>query len=274
MNLGEGLEEVYRSMHDDIVNGIATGGSATTIIDTTLNGKYQTNKFKNWVAFVKKTSDALSPQNKFSTISTFASSPATATIATVTDGVEAGDSYSFCKATIPLYTMIDLFNDGLKRLGRVVELDDTSLTTETDTLRYTLPSAVKGIAPRAVFLMDSDYTRLQTPLYRIIPASGISPETLEFQSCPLEGKTIVYKYLAIHPKISVYSDPIYGKIHDELAIASVLERAYWWKAKPKRRKIDMENWADAKRLLAEAMVLYKIEMPQQENQRLPVGIFN
>jgi len=68
MNLGEALEAIYRGIHDDIVDGVATGGSATTIIDTTLEDKHPQNKFKNWVAFISRTTDGLTPQNKYSKI--------------------------------------------------------------------------------------------------------------------------------------------------------------------------------------------------------------
>lgn len=275
MNLGEALEEIYRSMHDDIVNGEATSGTATTILDSALNAKYQQNKFKNWIAFIKKTSNAASPQNKFSVITSFASNPFQATVSpTLTDAVESGDLYSFCKGSVPLRTLIDLFNDGLKRLGRVVEVDYTGITTATDTRRYSLPVTLKGVRPRAVYLIDENYTRLATPSHRIIPAAGGSTETLEFASNPAEGKTVVYKYISIHPKLSIYSDTVNERIHDELAIAAGLERAYWWKCQPKRRKIDLENWGQAKALLQEARMNYPIQMPITENQRVPLDMYN
>ena len=45
MNRSQLLESAYRIIHDDIVDGVATGGSATTIVDSTLANKYAANKF-------------------------------------------------------------------------------------------------------------------------------------------------------------------------------------------------------------------------------------
>jgi len=272
MNLGEALEAVYRGIHDDVVDGVATGGDATTITDSTLSGKFQTSKFKNWIAFISRTSDGLSPQNRYAKITAYVAT-GSATIDTVTDAVAAGDEYAFCKGTIPLYTLIKLFNDAVRKLGRM-EQDDVSLTTATDTLRYTLPIETKGISPRAVFLMDEDYNRLDTPNFRIVPAAAGSTEILQFTSQPIEGKTIVYKYMGLHPKLTAYDSVINGRIHPELAIAAGIERAMWWKCQPKRRKIDMENWGQAKALLQEARKEFPIQMPIKESKRVPISMFN
>ncbi len=273
MQLGELLEAVYRNIHDDVVDGVATGGSATTIIDTTRT-TFPTNKFKNWVAFISRTTDGLTPQGKYSVISAWTTG-GTATMDTVTDAVGAGDEYSFCKGTIPLYTLIKLCGDALRKLGRV-EVDDISLTTLTDTRRYTMPIATKGnVIPRSIYLRDTDdYTRLSTPNYKILPAAGGSTETLEFTVNPSVGHTIVIKYMGLHPTLTAYNSYVNESIHPELAVAACVERAFWWKAMPKRRKIDMENWGQAKSLLQEAKQMYPIKMPIVENQRVPITLFN
>src|ERR1044072_1867300 len=157
MVLGELLERVYRSIHDDIVDGTATSGSATSIADTSLASKYQANKFKNWIAFISRTSDGLSPQYRYGTISAYTTA-GVATISSVTDAVDPGDKYSFAKGSIPLETLIKLCNDALKGLGRI-PLVDVSLVLASDSTRYTLPNAIKGKRPDLVFFRDSNYAR-------------------------------------------------------------------------------------------------------------------
>jgi len=39
LTLGQLLEYGYRDIHADVVDGVATGGSATTIVDSTLTSK-------------------------------------------------------------------------------------------------------------------------------------------------------------------------------------------------------------------------------------------
>jgi hypothetical protein len=97
---------------------------------------------------------------------------------------------------------------------------------------------------------------------------------LEFTSQPQEGKTIVIIYLDSAPKITAYTSYVKESIHPELAVAAGIERAFWWKAMPKRRKTDMENWGQAKALLQEAKMLYPVQLPITEQKRIPIGIFN
>jgi hypothetical protein len=275
MNLGELLERVYREIHTDIVDGVATGGSATTIVDSTLSTRsFTENKFKDWIAFISRTTGGLTPQSKYGIATAYVKSTGTITIPTVTDSVGAGDEYALCKPDIPLYTLIKLCNDGIKKLGRVPRVD-TSLTTASSTVRYTIPIAGKGIRPRSIHLRDSDdYDRYDTPPWKIEQAAGGTAETLVFMWQPLTSKQIVIEYMGMHPALTAYSSYVNEHIHDDLAIAACLERAFYWRAMPKRRKTDMENWGQAKQALQEAKVMYPIEMPLIQNQRVPIGLYN
>lgn len=273
MNQGQLLERVYREIHDDIVDGLATGGSATTIVDSTLASKYTENKFKNWIAFISTTTDELTPQSKYATISAYVNSTGTATIATLTDAVGAGDTYSFAKGTIPLLTMGKLVNDALGMLGRITYLD-TSLTTAATTLNYTLPIATKGVRPNKVYLRKTDYTEYDVPNYQILPAAGGSTETLLFDTQPPYPYTIVIEYNIIHPALTLYSSTVSETIHDALVVAACVERVYHWKMTPKMRKLDVQNWQLAKQSLAEAKAMYPIQRPVIFNQRPPINLFN
>jgi hypothetical protein len=274
MNLGELLERVYRELHTDIVDGVATGGSATTIVDSTLSTRsFTENKFKDWIAFISRTTDGLSPQSKYGIATAYVKSSGTITIPTVTDSVGAGDEYALCKPDIPLYALIKLCNDGLRMLGRNW-YQDTSLTSAGDTLTYTVPIAAKGMRLRSVRLRDSNYAFYAAPNWEVIPAVGGSTTTLRFKSEPAAPYSIVIDYLGLHAKLTAYNSYISETIHDDLIVAAAVERAFHWKAMPKRRKTDMENWGQAKQALQEAKALYPIEMPIIQNQRVPIGMFN
>jgi hypothetical protein len=284
LKLGELLERTYRAIHDDIVDGVATGGDATTITDSSLSGKYQSQKFKNWIAFISRTSNGLSPQGKYGIISNYVNS-GSATIPTVTDAVEAGDEYSFCKGSIPLYTLIKLCNDGLKALGRIPLLD-ISLTLAASTIRYTLPAAIKGRKPSLVYFRHpTTFVRAHAPNWEIEPAASGSAATLVFkkQSVTLNttnvfqtyaGYTIVIQYEGIHEPLTAYNSPVNETIHDELAVMACVEKAMEWKVFPRQRKIDKENWIQAKQNLEEAKRDYPVELPIRDQQRVPIGIFN
>ncbi len=272
MVAGELLLKLLRRMHADIVNGVATGGSDTFILDSTLSGKYQANKFKNWIAIIKKTDDALSPQGKWVSIDSYVNTGA-ASFQSITDAVAAGDTYAFCKDTIPLYELLELMKDGLQALDKI-SYWDRSLSTADQTLRYTLPIAMKGSPIRSIRLEDAQYNQFEVPNYYMeANAGGVSP-TLVFKSQPMAGYTLAINYITLHPELTAYNSYISEDIHPELAVSACFERAMWWKCQPKRRKIDMENWGQAKALLQEAMMNHPIPKPIVENQRVPIGIFN
>lgn len=282
MQLGQLLERVYRGLHSDIVDGVATGGSATTIVDSGLSGKYQAQKFKNWVAFVSRTTDGASPQGKYGIISDYTNT-GTATLSTLTDAVGAGDEYSFCKPDIPLYTLIKICNDALRGLGRI-PLVDTSLTVAASTIRYTLPAAIKGRKPSLVYFRHpTTYYRVPAPNWEIEPAASGSSATLVFKKQSLDttnvfqsyvGYTIVIHYEGIHEALTTYNSPVNETIHEELAVAACIEKALNWKVMPRQRKIDIANWQMAKQALEDARRLYPVELPIRDQQRLPIGLFN
>lgn len=274
MNLGQLLESVYREIHSDIVDGVATGGSTTTIVDTGLTSKpYTENRFKDWVAFISRSTDGAAPQYQYGIATTYVKSTGTITIPTLTAAVGAGDEYAICKPDIPLYTLIKLCNDALN--GLFYSVPDTSLTTAEDTVRYTLPIATKGIQPYNIYLRDpSDYTLYDAPSWFIETAAAGSTETLVFKTKPLALKTIVIEYKGIHPQLTTYSSSVSEKIHPRLAVIACVERAYSWKRRPKNRKIDVQNWQDSKRDLEEAKRLYPVDMPTRKHKMLPITGYN
>jgi hypothetical protein len=274
LQLGELLESVYRGIHDDVVDGVATNGSATTIVDTTLSTKYTQNRFKDWIAFISRTTDGLTPQGKYAIISSYVASTKTVTMATVTDAVAAGDEYALCKGTIPLYTLIKLCNDALRKLGTIL-VRDVSLSVSGDALLYTLPAVTKGKQFYSLHLMNSEYEVCEAPNYEIVKAAGGATNSLLFKWQPSSSyPTIVINYAGLHPKMTAYNSYVEESIHPELAAAACIERAFYWKAMPKQRASDMKNWQLAKNLLQEAKALHPIEKPSVENQRIPVGIYN
>lgn len=289
MQFGELLERTYREIHADIVDGVATSGTNLTIVDTALNGKYSANKFKEWVAFISRTTDGALPQGKYGLVSAYTSTPSTATIPDVGSGtpVDTGDEYSFCnqKGSIPIHTMEKLCNDGMKALGYITRVD-TSLTVAASQIRYNLPLALKGKTPtRVYFRHPTTFVRVHAPNWEIERAAPGQQTVLVFkkQSFTLNttnvfqtyvGYKIVIEYKVKHEPLTAFNSPVDEYIHDELAVAACVERAMWWKIYPRRKKVDVENHAMAKAALEEAKRSYPIEQPVPDQQRVPIGMFN
>jgi hypothetical protein len=240
MNLGKLLEETYSALGFIRLRSLATGGSATTIIDTALAIQYPTNGFKKHIFFISQTTDGLSPQSKFGVLPAahYVAATQTFTIPTVTDSVGAGDIYAIAKPTVDLYEMLGQINLAMAKLP-AVRLSDVSLTAAKDTLEYTLPLAVKGYEIQEVWIGNATDGYQKDNNYRVRPAVGGSTEKLVLGTQPdydpdtAADHTIDIIYLGRQTTLSVYSNTISEKYPDELVYSCCFMTAleYYMKKK-------------------------------------------
>jgi hypothetical protein len=126
-------------MCGEVVDGQATGGSATTVVDT---GVVHPDDFWNggtiWL---------LSGNNagKSAVITDYATATKTWTFGTLTLLCAAGDLYSVSGAAFPRANLMAAVNQALRDLGQVEMEDLTSLTGISEQLEYTLPAGVSHV---------------------------------------------------------------------------------------------------------------------------------
>jgi hypothetical protein len=217
----------------------ATGGSATTIVDTKLP-EYLADSHENDIlnnGSVIIIADAggagASPEGKFSRISDYAATSAdgTITISTVTDAVASGDTYMYISPDFPLLDMIEVVNDALVSLGRIPKVY-SSITTVANQTEYALPVLLKGVRLSDIelqgILTDSDdnrYTSISG--WKITPANPGSTGLITIPQFAA-GYILRIGYPGLHPRVSAYSDYISEYIHPELATACVTAYALQW----------------------------------------------
>ena len=212
----------------------ATGGSATTIVDTAT--RYTTDDaLVGGTAIVLSTTDGLTPQGRFARISDFVASTKTFTIDTVTDAVGAGDIIGLCRPTIPLLTMKQAVNDALKDHVGTISKVDVSLTSESGDATYTLPAGMF-----IKILLDVQIEpggRGDTKLFglgqyiSILGQVEILPTVTGSQMIShglFAGKEIKIIYEGVHPSVSLYSDYIHESISEALIKAGTVEKALTW----------------------------------------------
>jgi hypothetical protein len=134
--------------------------------------------------------------------------------------------------TFPLFTMIELVNQGLIAIGDVA-LIDTSITTSTSDRDYALPIALKRRRPIAIRIRtdtdSGDYSAEVIPDWDILPAAPGSTGTIHLHRYPEDGKTLEVWYQGIHPKVSTPTGYIAESIDPRLAVVSgALEAAKWY----------------------------------------------
>lgn len=210
MNLGQLLRKILPIQ----LEGKVTGGSTTTIVDSTLPGQYDDDAFKGALAFIVTSTDGLAPQNEFSVISAYVDSTGTFTVdAAYSAAPQAGDYYAIADPQFTKAPVLRVIGDALRNLG-VISLVDTSITTAGDTLEYSLPLALKAFPLDRVEIGNSLEGWQELTDWYVIPAAAGSQSTLVFNSQPNfdtespSNYTLRIWYKDYHPAVSAYSDYI------------------------------------------------------------------
>lgn len=138
--------------------GIATGGTTTTLIDSSRIMK--DDVWQGGFIFIDSTTDGLAPQGEAAEITAAAYAAATGstfTFAALTATITAADIYSIAAPAIPMEKVKRLMNRALSRLG-YIPCVDTSLTGVSGTPKYSLPVACKGKVLRVYIDANSSAT--------------------------------------------------------------------------------------------------------------------
>lgn len=248
------------------VDIIATGGTATTIIDT--NSQYTADDaLIGGTAIITATTDGLSPQGKFARITDYVASTTTFTIGTVTDVVASGDFVLLATPRIKLPQMIQAVNDGLANLG-TISLVDTSITLSAGVYEYALPVGLKIRELKDILYFDGDRYIPVKGLAQYFPAAPGSTGTLQFSHIP-NTNTLKIVYEGVHPALSVYSDVVSETVQEELAVAATIDKALtWYVSKRGDSALDtfvIQRWNDAKQTLQ----MQKAEKPVFRSKSAP-----
>lgn len=216
----------------------ATGGSATTIVDTAT--RYTTDDaLVGGTAFVIKTTDGLTPQGKFARISDFVASTKTFTIDTVTDAIGAGDIIGLVRPTIPLLTMKQAVNDALKDHIGTISRVDVSLTSSSGYATYTLPAGVwikriidVQLEPGGILAVPDPITVFSAlPYISIVDRVEILPTATGVQMISTDlpaGQIIKLIYEGTHPALDLYSDTVHETVPEALLKAGAVDKALTW----------------------------------------------
>lgn len=220
MILGQLLEKILPIQ----IEGVCTGGTTGTIVDSSLSGKYDDDSFKDALAFIHSTTDALAPQNQFSVVSGYVDSTGTFSVGTAfSAAVGSGDYYSIADPQYQKARVLRVVNDCLRDFG-IISLVNTSLTGLADTLEYTLPVALKAFPLDRVEIGNADDGWEESGDWYVVPAAGGSTGKLVFNSQPsYDGATATNQtfriwYRDYHPAVTAYGDYISETIPDARVI--------------------------------------------------------
>lgn len=253
LTLSKVMERAWREM-GFAIDIIATGGSATTIIDTNTQYTSDDSLVGGTALVVRDAGGAgASPEGRFARISDFVASTKTFTIDTVTDAIAAGDSVLLATPRIRLPQMIQAVNNGLANLG-TISLIDSSLTLAASTYEYALPVGLKIKELIDLLVFDGlQYISVKGHA-DYFPAAPGSTGILRFRDIPYSD-TLRIVYEGVHPTLFTYSDKVSETIQEELAVAAAIDKALTWYVSKRGDSalgtFTVQRWNDAKTTLSQ-----------------------
>lgn len=124
----------------DVFEGVASGGSTTTLVDADIPTTFPNDHFNNGTIFFVSGNNA----NKSAILSDYASATTTFTFPTQSGACAASDQYAVADSDYPRHLLVQAINRALVEIGEVAS-EDTSLTTVEDQQEYTLPAGVYNV---------------------------------------------------------------------------------------------------------------------------------
>jgi hypothetical protein len=264
--LADILYDVYTEL-GEFRSGVATGGSTTTVVDSSLAKDYGTDEFKYGTVQVEwDAGDAdAAPQAEIREITGFAPSSGTITVGTAfTIAPATGDRYALASNEYPMNDVIRIVNQALRRLGDV-PLVDSSITSATGTGEYALPSGVDPDKVRKIWVQSWTDDADDNAWYEVLDwyvKPGATYE-LVFRSQPDSSKTLHIQYMGRHPNMWALSDTLKTTVHPNLIVAEAVYRAFKWKRRSTNNVSDamIDDLRDAASELEIARRSYRIPDP-------------
>ncbi len=203
----------------DVIEGAATGGSVSTLIDPAL-GAIPSDHFNNGRLWIK--SGLLA--DKVLKVSDFTTVTGTVAFAAETSAVAAGDRYAIARSSYPWDQIVSAIGRALSQT-RVTRLDST-LTGDGQTLSFTLPTGVYDVKR-----VEFEYTPITNSEKRI---SHHWEEThdgklyFDYGCAPSTGDTIHIYYKAQHADLVDHTTVISNEVNVEWLKWVAAQELLWW----------------------------------------------
>lgn len=255
------------------ITALATGGSATTAIDSVQAGQHGEDTWITGGLFIIKTTDGLSPQGRFEPITDYADASGTFTFATMTDAVGAGDKFAFANKLFPLLNTIEIVNLALRALGEIALVDTTTLDSANNKTEYAMSVEWKRRPPLMIEIQTrtNDANDNQWRLihgWKYSPAVGGTAGLIIFKDQLPPSRDLKIWYEDTHARVDAYNDVISETIPPALMLAYAVERAYRWQSSRSQgsNKFMLQRWNKASDELDDAKRMLKIWKPKRVGQ--------
>jgi hypothetical protein len=219
----EVLLDLARLIAVEVFEGVATSGSATTLIDTTLTaeaaGSPPDDYFNDgvlWILSGDESGEVVEVTDWDQTTQKF-------TFAALATGPTTGDEYAAIGPEFPIYALKQAINLALREIGNIPQYDVSLGDTVADQESYTLPTGIRDIRRVEIEYYDSAPYRYQE-LRNWEEING----TLYLAEPEYAGYAIRLLYVGPHAELSAYDDDVSPYIHRERLQWAAAKFAYRW----------------------------------------------
>ncbi len=219
-----------------VAEGVATGGSTTTIADSV--ERTEANDFWNggtaWILYDALGASA-APEGEFSFVSDFALTGGVITLrSTLTAAVASGDRYAIAGLRYPLQLLTQKVNEVLRTIP--IQKDDiTTITIASEQTEYSLPADVWDLKQVWIQTNVDDTNDTQPTLlydYHIQKSATGTANKLVLNRQLSDGDILKVVYLADHQTLRAATDKLDDSIHINRVLYDAAVRCLlWYKSK-------------------------------------------
>ena len=213
--------------------GVASGGSATSIVDTLGLAEYPDDYFNGGYAIIIRDAGGAgaAPEGEYGRVTNFDKATKTATIETLSAAVAAADRYLLATAAYDMLNVMARLNLVLDTLP-IKTVDLTTITTADGQTEYTLPAGLLDDSEVDVWIQGQDVASdNQWKRWHdwYIQGTGTHVQKkLVFVTQPPAPFDLKLEYLIPHPQVYSPFDYIDEQINiDRLTQEVVLSCLYW-----------------------------------------------
>ncbi|MBI5942870.1 MAG: hypothetical protein HY864_00760 [Chloroflexi bacterium] len=204
----------------DVIEGVATGGSTTTLLDSVLLAQYPNDTFNNGRLWILSGTHA----SKVFTVTDFATTTGTVTFAAVSGAIVAGDRYAIAKNAYPWDQIVAAIGRALEST-HVTGLNST-LTGDGESLQFTLPSGVYDV--KQVEFEDTATANSGRNISHHWKETHDGKLRFDYGYAPNDGDTIHVYYKGLHTELTSYSVTINNEINLEWLKYKAAQELLWW----------------------------------------------
>ena len=201
----------------DVIEGAATGGSTTTLVDTALLASQPADFFNGGKLFIKSGTHA----DKVFTITDFTAGGTVTFVALAGGAIVSGVRYAIIRNTYPFDQIMSAVQ---RALDSTFTIDSNgTLTGDGETLVFTLPTGVSNVI--RVEQQDASGRRNTSNHVRELHNGTIR---FDYGYAPNDGDVLVVYYKTPHPELVDYTTVIKDEINlDWLKHRAAVELLYW-----------------------------------------------